>query len=650
MRPELEYIEKIERYLLGELDKEEMLQFEQQLKTDSHLAEQVAMQRLLMKAVENAGLRKTLNHIHSSSYDNPYARRMQVWGKYIAGGAFVLLLIAGLLLWNKNDNAVDPVRADREFRRDSLSHEIEKAMNEKDTAVYSETEESVKELPVFFDHQNPLDNFFSNSRVPSAYFFIDPYRDTVITGSRGTSINIASGTFAYENGMPVSSLFTFELKEVYNKSEIILNDLVNKSTGNTESSGGIYIDAADKNKQLRLIQGKTLKVDFYERVPHVNNPHQESDPAPEDKEFVYYKVFDDKPESRIIILPAVVLDYDIIYTRKSADPLMNERIESLLLPEYENTFTSTTQFHYRIEGCQLYGKGVELLDIYLNNTHLKLWQADSLIVEYFNLKAQEDCANQDKHRKAAEYFRWLKSMKQGRVERIKALDYRNYRKGQLYNKLPDKSLEKYLGENGLTHQESLELIWYFKKMFHFRKMFYKKTQYAQLTGENASLDYYYENEDRFIAYEKQDCSGKNNEKKKNYVYKTGDRLGAATELNHFMPVNRLGWINSERFVNYKNTATLKVILSGTDTSFYSKVYIVFKDVSAVLGGKWSKEGVNVFERVPKGTKVYLVALCYTHNKLYYGRKEIISGKEEEVVEVQPAQEAFIRKDLLQLDQ
>lgn len=648
MRSELEHIERIEQYLLGILEGEVLLEFEKELNVSSQLREEVELQRILMKGLENAGLRKSLNHIHYSEYENAFAYWWRTWGKYVIGGIIVLTLVAGLTIFKKEQQVLPLGKEENQLLigMDSLDLETGDSTNRIEEKISSLLD---KDMPVFFEHYNPISKFFSQDKARRILFTIDPLRDTIVMGMNGTRINIPTGSFAYEDGQALSDKFTFVLKEMYRKSDIIMFDLVSKNSESIESSGGVFIDAIQNDKQLRLAKGRTLEITFKERIPHVDNPHSDTIVNERKPEFVYFKVFEEKPERRLILLPSIVLDYDIIYTRKSADPLMNERIESLLQPQYDQTFTSTTQFHYRIEGCQLFGKGTELLDIYLNNTHLKLWQADSLIINYLNEKAYQDCQNSRGYLKAAEYFRWLKSMKHGEVQRIKALDYRNYRKGQFYNKLPDKVLEKYFKDNGISQAESDELIGYFKKMFYFRKMFYKKTKYAQLSKES-NLDYYYVNEGTHVAFEKNDCSEKRTGERKSHIYKTGDKLGTATELNYFMPVKRLGWINSERFINYKNIAPLKVTLTGLDTSCFSKVYVVFKDVNAVLGGKWNKDGVNYFDRIPKGSNVYLVALAYSNDSLYYGRKEFLIGNAQEgIIEMKIAEESYIKKDLSRLD-
>ncbi|MBX9852608.1 MAG: hypothetical protein K2X86_12750 [Cytophagaceae bacterium] len=643
MRPELDKIELIEKYLRDELHGEELTHFENELQSNAELKAEVEMQRYLMAGVENTGLRKTLNHIHNNLYDNPISYFLKSYSRYLIGGGLIVIsAVALFFVYHKSgsNTGLTESNSDNKTLIEMLADKNTYA-DEQIGVGDAKNNKTIFKSDSYLPAINPFKSFFAKDIIASKYFMLYADRDTQITGICGTKIKIHSGTFEYKNGMAITRQFKLGIKEAYKCSEMIWYDLP-KESDYRETTGGILFEVDDS---IRIASGKFIDVNFKNRPVHYD-PY-DSVPVKQ-KELIYYKVFNDLPERRIILLPSVVLDYDIIYTRKSADPLMNERIESLLLPEYDSTFTSTTQFHYRIEGCQLYGKGIELLDIYLNNTHLKLWEADSLVVQYMVKRSQEDCANFNYYMKAAEYFRWLKSQKLGKPRRVPQLDYRNYRKGQFYNKLTDHALEKYLTGAGLTDVESKELIDYFKKMFFFKKMLYRTYKFTGKGGDS-TLEYYYEAEGSFIGFDKTICAGQKMQTDK-YVYKTNDNLGSATELNYFMPVNKLGWVNSERFINYKKTSSLKVLLTNADSSVFSKVYIVFKDVSSVMGGKWTKSNFNYFEKIPTGIKAYIVGISYSNDNLYFAMKEIVTGQSvEETLDLKLTDENTLKKELSHLD-
>jgi hypothetical protein len=83
--------------------------------------------------------------------------------------------------------------------------------------------------------------------------------DTLISGKEGTKIWIPRDLFEnYSNGK-----ITFELKEFYSKEDMILNGLstVTNKDELLESSGMFYINFKEGDKQLKIKNGKSYKVE-----------------------------------------------------------------------------------------------------------------------------------------------------------------------------------------------------------------------------------------------------------------------------------------------------------------------------------------------------------------------------------------------------
>ena len=83
--------------------------------------------------------------------------------------------------------------------------------------------------------------------------------DTLISGKEGTKIWIPRDLFEnYSNGK-----ITFELKEFYSKEDMILNSLstVTNKDELLESSGMFYINFKEGDKQLKIKNGKSYKVE-----------------------------------------------------------------------------------------------------------------------------------------------------------------------------------------------------------------------------------------------------------------------------------------------------------------------------------------------------------------------------------------------------
>ena len=90
----------------------------------------------------------------------------------------------------------------------------------------------------------PIPLFYKKSQVEIQTFKINTDRDTVIQGEQGTIIKIPAGAFSQNNFTLKKSTIDFQLKEVFLKSDMILENLTTTS-GNRilETQGMIYTNA-----------------------------------------------------------------------------------------------------------------------------------------------------------------------------------------------------------------------------------------------------------------------------------------------------------------------------------------------------------------------------------------------------------------------
>jgi hypothetical protein len=635
MRHELNQIELIEKYLEGRLAERELEDFKLRLLKEENLREEVEVQRLFINGIENAGLKQSLNFIHQTMIESPYSFLVRNWINVLAAGSFCLLLIIASVfaILNNNEGGSQNIR-DQQIN--SNLHERVSNMAIEEDFYFDDPDTlrdvRLKKMPLSFINMSKK---FPLAEIKSSYYSLDPDKDTIITGKEGTIISIPKNCFVFLDGTGLNKQYSFELKEAYKRSEILLNDisfsLNNESYG---TNGGVFINAKENENQLKLVPGKNINIRFFSSVQEEKNEKKINR-----DQIIYFKIFNDETEKRLINIPVDVLDYELNYTSEVkddryyttayADRHMNDKIEGLTNEKYSNTFVSSMQFHYRIEGSLLYGEGEELLDIYLKNIHLKLWEADSLVAEYLKKKAAADCKNYGRLMKAEEYFRWLKSFRFGKTVNIPQLEYRNYHKGQIYNKLPHTREINRLQKWGLTNEEAVDMLNYFKKIYYY------KSKFLEARKKNISLDYYYANQGRYVEYEIHSC---------------GQASTQARELNYFFPINKLGWINYEKLPDEKMVSSIKVDIKGLDTSAFAKVYLVFNKINYISVGNWTKKGQSSFELLPSNSTASLIGFSYFNDKIYYGRKEIVTGDLTFIdLQLRPADEKAIREDLSVLD-
>ncbi|BDD04917.1 hypothetical protein [Aureibacter tunicatorum] len=92
-------------------------------------------------------------------------------------------------------------------------------------------------------------------------FKINPKKDTIITGKSGTKLYIKANSF--KNTQNQNTPIELNLKEIYKKSDMVLNQLSTTSDNKLlESSGMIYLDAFQNGQKLSLKDNSPIKIHF----------------------------------------------------------------------------------------------------------------------------------------------------------------------------------------------------------------------------------------------------------------------------------------------------------------------------------------------------------------------------------------------------
>jgi hypothetical protein len=109
---------------------------------------------------------------------------------------------------------------------------------------------------------------------PTINFTISANTDTTIFGDKETRIFISKGTFQFADGTPVTDSITLELKEFYNKSDIVLADLSTQSGDKLLETGGMLnITATSQGKKIEIKSDKRIVVHF----PKSKNSYKKMD-------------------------------------------------------------------------------------------------------------------------------------------------------------------------------------------------------------------------------------------------------------------------------------------------------------------------------------------------------------------------------------
>nr|WP_294934860.1 hypothetical protein [uncultured Flavobacterium sp.] len=98
-------------------------------------------------------------------------------------------------------------------------------------------------------------------------------------------------------------------------------------------------------------------------------------------------------------------------------------------------------------------------------------------------------------------------------------------------------------------------------------------------------------------------------------------------------INKLGWINIDRFSEVKDKTKLEYQFSETNKMLYSNIYLIFKDMNSFIQDQYYFEGENyeqVFNEIPLGANVEVIAIAVKGNKKYSFKTALKMVKNEKI--------------------
>ncbi len=110
---------------------------------------------------------------------------------------------------------------------------------------------------------------FNEKNIGSQSFEINPLRDTLLLGKKGTRVRIYANTFESEKGNSITGAVTIELKEALSPADFVLGNLTTTSKeGFLQSGGMVYINATSGKNKLKISDDK--EIGFFVPADSVN--------------------------------------------------------------------------------------------------------------------------------------------------------------------------------------------------------------------------------------------------------------------------------------------------------------------------------------------------------------------------------------------
>lgn len=191
-------------------------------------------------------------------------------------------------------------------------------------------------------------------------FKINPEKDTVLIGKKGTQIKLKANSFINEDGSEPKSEITILLKEFYTIEDFINNKLSTLTHDGRilNSSGMIYIEAKENNKTLELKEENPMKLAF-PRIQKSNTANLFSGQKDENDivkwsllEPVYNDTLVNRLE-RVLTLSygadCTIMTYNFIVGLDTIP--YNDNISSEFKELLKNEIVETTAYFSDCEGC-----------------------------------------------------------------------------------------------------------------------------------------------------------------------------------------------------------------------------------------------------------------------------------------------------------
>ena len=130
-------------------------------------------------------------------------------------------------------------------------------------AVYScKRDKTTEDPPAQTDNYTSTANFFAVNATPMQTYTFDAATGGVFTTAKGTVITVPANAFKTQTGGAVTGNVTIQFKDVYKKSDMVLNNLTThcRNVGPMKSAGMFYIKAMQGANVVGMAPSKNITV------------------------------------------------------------------------------------------------------------------------------------------------------------------------------------------------------------------------------------------------------------------------------------------------------------------------------------------------------------------------------------------------------
>lgn len=398
------------------------------------------------------------------------------------------------------------------------------------------------------------------------HFSIQTNQSNTLVGKEGTIILIPKESIVDQTGKPITDSVIIEVKEHFNIADYLLSNL---QTVNNDSllvtQGMLFVSATDKyGNKLDIAEGKKIRLEI--PMPNYLNNSEIFIGQRDENGLINWELPEEQTKD--------LIPYPIRFISKNRFPTecsdyygitkdtVNNRYYNYYgnIEDFENTLLATREFRDRFSGTCW----DSVLNIYISNLDLNLWEIDELVVNY---------------------------LKRDSTRRV---DY--YLKSSLpivVGNSPTK--EQYAASERLIEIEKQQVRWYIEKFEFFASQKLTKID-ATLLIDTLKIN---ELNSAFISYNALEFGWVNVD----YFYKDpkAEPVKLMARTNIQSPIMNL-------IIKNKN-----VILTGIDKG--NNEY-------------WFAKSTDGYNKLPKGDTAIILGIGLIDNEIVFDKSEIIIGQQE----------------------
>ena len=463
---------------------------------------------------------------------------------------------------------------------------------------------------------------------------IDQTKKTQLNLSKGTEITIPKNAFCHLDGTPISDApIEMTFKEAFEYIDMIDERLFTQTKDQILETGGmIYMEASQNGKPLRLQEGKSIDLLF---------PKQEQKEGME--LFTGVQVNDEDGNPGEIIWEETGEEITSVKD-ESERPRIEVDLSPLLEYKFEN-FDTTSAYLSQIPP---YPKPARISYPPFKGNYTE----EGYKIAYEKYEAVMDNYEKDKIDRPERLAAWHKA-----VEERKALFYThkknfiaqrvlgriNFNLRKIREKQHDISHDVLLNTSLNFLEEAVGRAAYDDEFFT-KKFFGPALGDVKKYGESPL--YVFHHRDTKTKYFCQDFVEILKDVKLSIVEKKYE-LGYVDKdvvTRYAVRASNLGWINCDRF--YELNADEMMDLHFAQSEGDNQYYLVFKNIRSLIRPTKIENGEVIFERMPKGEDVRIVALNIKNNDAFLAAQDFTIGfREDKELAFAPAKISDIKNVL-----